>query len=76
VLPDKIDELERRIAALERRAAGGSDSACPICNSGDFKRVSAREHPEFGFAGIMLDLYRCSACGHEEDRQRDVAAPH
>lgn len=73
-LPDRMDQLERRIAAIEKLAAGGAIDGCPICNSFGFVRISTRKHPQFGAAGLMLDLFRCEECEHQEERERDVSA--
>jgi ribosomal protein L37AE/L43A len=70
-LPAEVQELRARVEALEAQLAGKPGTLCPICNATGFKRVSSKPHPEFGFAGIKLDSYRCDACGHAEDRERN-----
>lgn len=70
-LPQKTDELEARIAALEAQLSGKTGPLCPICDAPGLKRTKSEPHPEFGFAGIKLDSYACAACGHNESRERD-----
>lgn len=40
------------------------------------KVISSAPDPTFGFAGVELDTMRCSACGHEERRQREIGTAH
>ena len=71
-MPDRVQALEQRIAALEAQLSGKTGPACPICNAPGFKRVSSKADPAFGALGVMLDSYACASCGHTEDRQRDT----
>lgn len=73
-LPEGVDILEQRLATLEKLASGGTPSGCPICKSATFARISARKHPHFGDVGLMLDLFGCEQCGHQEERERSVSA--
>ncbi|PPU41192.1 hypothetical protein [Xanthomonas arboricola] len=74
VLPDQVEQLQERVAALEAQLAGKPGALCPICNAAGFKRTRSREHPDFGFAGLKLDSYECAACGHSEERERNEGA--
>ncbi|AJY17842.1 hypothetical protein L0Z13_08515 [Burkholderia multivorans] len=68
--PAEIDALKARVAALEAKLAPGGQM-CPLCNEPAMKVTASIPHPEFDFAGVKLDTLRCSACGHEETRQRE-----
>jgi ribosomal protein L37AE/L43A len=70
-LPVEVEALQLRVAALEARLAGKTGPLCPLCNTPGFKRISSKEHPDFGFAGLKVDSYVCENCGHKEDRERD-----
>lgn len=78
-LPNEVEELRRRIEALEARlgaAAAGGLAQCPMCNSLQFKRIASKPHPTWGhMAAIKLETYQCQQCGHSEDRERDESAP-
>lgn len=72
-LPSEIDELRARVAAIEARLAGTSGECCPLCGSDQFKAISTKKHPLWGDAsGLMLDQFKCGACGHSEDRERET----
>ena len=66
-LPSKVEELERRIAALETRLANTARSAfCEHCGSGNVERIGSVPHPTFGRAlGKKLPKFRCHDCGEE-----------
>lgn len=70
-MPDKMQALEQRVAALEAQLSGKTGPACPLCSAPGFKRTASRPHPQLDFAGVKLDSYACAACGHTEDRERD-----
>lgn len=74
-LPDRFEQLEARLAAVEAQLAGNAGPLCPLCNAPGFRRVASKEDPSFGVFGVKLDSYSCGACGHTEDRQRDEGAP-
>lgn len=73
-MPDKMQALEQRVAALEAQLSGQIGPACPLCDAPGFKRTSSNPDPTFGAMGVMLDSYACAACGHSEKRQRDTAS--
>lgn len=70
-LPEEVDELKKRIAALEAKLGPASGEQCPICRAPTLKVISSAPDPDFGFAGVQLDKMKCDACGHSESRQRD-----
>ncbi|MFL9863214.1 hypothetical protein PQR67_03390 [Paraburkholderia fungorum] len=69
--PAEIDELKARLAKLEAQLSQAGGEICPVCRKAAFKVIKSIPHPEFGFAGTKLDTMKCSACGHEESRNRD-----
>lgn len=72
--PDRVERLEARVAALEAKLSGKPGMLCPVCNAPAFARVASKPDPTFGDLGVKLDSYRCSECGHAENRQRDERA--
>jgi hypothetical protein len=71
-LPKEVDELRKRVAALEAKLEGTSGVLCALCQSPDFKIVASGPDPTFGDMGVLSDRYRCGNCQHEESRQRDT----
>lgn len=71
-VPKELEDLRARVAAIEERLAGGTGVLCPMCNAAGFARVATKKDPMFGDMGIMVDSFRCQACGHQEDRTRDT----
>lgn len=70
-LPDRTEQLEARVAALEARLKGKPGLLCPACNAPEFVRIASQADRIFGDLGVKSDSYRCAACGHMEDRLRD-----
>lgn len=69
---DKVDELERQIAELRGdKAAGPPRAACPKCGERRLMLTSSTSGVVFAGDGLVVDHFRCSACGHTEDRTRD-----
>ncbi len=66
-LPDKVAELECRVAALETHLADRTSGAyCEHCGSGNVKRIGAVPDPAFGDVfGDKLPKYRCENCEQE-----------
>ncbi len=71
-LPDEVAALRTRLEAIEKRLEGKTGMECPICGALDFKRTKSEPSRQFAAAGVMRDLYRCSACNHQETRMRDT----
>ena len=72
-MPDKVQALEQRVAALEAQLAGKPGELCPMCNAPAFQRTGTAPHPYFGDTGLMQDSYQCQSCAHSEIRMRDTA---
>ena len=64
-LPGEVDELQKRVSALEARLARASGDVCPRCRAMSFTLVLSRPDPEFGHLGATQDVYRCGACNYE-----------
>ncbi len=75
--PARVDELEKRLAALEGRLGKtpGDPSLplCELCLQGRMKTVAVKDDPTFGFAGVKQHTIKCdnAACGHTDTRQVD-----
>ncbi|TAL89260.1 MAG: hypothetical protein EPN77_05890 [Candidimonas sp.] len=69
-LPDEVEELKKRITALEIKLAPATGEQCPLCKEPHFKVIESTPDPQFSFAGVLRDTLKCSACGHSEFRQR------
>ena len=69
--PDRIDDLERRLAALEQLAPKQQGSSCPACGEPAVRRISSKAHPDplLSMGGIKLETWKCAACGDEEEKQ-------
>ena len=71
--PNRIDDLEKRIAALERRPH------LPLCEKGGvgYLRLDRTEAPSgpfnvFAGAGLQLKIYKCDNCGMEVKKQPET----
>jgi len=63
----RIPELEKRIAALEARLAGGG-SICPSCGKSTYILADSKPDAVFGRLGASRRIYRCTACGFSEEK--------
>lgn len=64
--PDRIDELERRLAALEAKP---KLPICEACGEG-YMRLKRAEAPKGPFAvfegsGMQIKVFQCDKCGME-----------
>ena len=70
-LPKRVEELEARIAALEKALATPASKTgpkCPLCGE-RMKTTRVQDHPQFGVFGHKLHTLACAGCGHEESRK-------
>ncbi len=69
--PQRIDELERRVAALEARArslpAVPAAKICPLCD-GEMKVTKETPHGIFGEMGMKVHFMECTKCGNKVER--------
>lgn len=66
--PDRIDALEKKMAALEARLQRAPGEACPKCGALDFRVESTTPHPDLGDMGVSIRQCKCGACGFGEQR--------
>lgn len=65
--PDRVDQLEAKIKALESQLRSASAEACPRCGARDYRVMKSQLHPELGPAGWLLRNMYCRACEFAED---------
>lgn len=66
-LPAKVQELEKRVKALESGETASYDK-CPNCKKPIFQLISSNPHPIMGDMGVLERKYKCSDCGFEETK--------
>jgi predicted RNA-binding Zn-ribbon protein involved in translation (DUF1610 family) len=72
-LPDKVDALEKRLAALEEKP---KLPICEACGEGFMRRQAdaplTGHFAVFNDAGGGLKVYRCDKCGFETSEKKKV----
>lgn len=73
--PDRVDMLEKRLAALEAEVSARPKlDACALC--GGAMKVTAEEpHPMLGDFGVLRHTLTCQSCGRATDRRIDPRKP-
>ena len=66
-VPARIDTLEKRLADLEKKMAGGGD-ICPRCKQPTFALIESKPDDTFGELGFQKRTYKCEACGFSEKK--------
>lgn len=67
--PDRVDALEKRVAALEAALAQRpARDACPKCG-GALAIDGDKPHPMFGVMGVRVRSLRCAACGFATEKE-------
>jgi predicted RNA-binding Zn-ribbon protein involved in translation (DUF1610 family) len=67
--PGRIDELEKRLAALETSPKKAPGRPCPACGEPAMRRISIAPDPgPFGDLGTKIETWRCSECGDTEEK--------
>ena len=70
--PDELDALKRRVEALEAKLAPATGEQCPICKERSLSVIASAPDQTFGVFGTQRDTLRCTACGHQETRLREM----
>ena len=72
----RLDDLEKRVAALEGSAQPKRDlppaRICPISSS-EMRVTKERPHDTFDFAGLKIHEMACTKCGHKTERNFNPA---
>jgi hypothetical protein len=61
--PERVEALERRIAAIETKLQRAPGDACRYCGAWAVRLVEERRDPIMGAAGVMRQTVRCEECG-------------
>lgn len=62
--PARIDELERRLAAIEGKPRPAPGKECKACGEPAARRTGVEPAPApFGMLGAKNETWTCSACG-------------
>lgn len=70
-MPDEVDALRARVAALEAHLAKAIGDQCPRCRAMAYGLIdSGPASGPAGELGIWSDRYACSACGYQNQRER------
>ena len=65
--PDRVDQLEARLTALEVKLQRAPGQACPKCGAFAYRVESSKPHPTFGNMGALVRLMKCGDCGFQEE---------
>lgn len=66
--PERLDDLEKRIATIENQISGAGD-VCPFCSKPAGELIEIKPHKLFGDAGIKVKYYKCGSCGENYDKE-------
>lgn len=66
--PDRVDDLEERVAELEGRLERAPGEACPSCGAYEYRVAESKKDSRWGGMGGIRRLMRCEECGFEESR--------
>lgn len=66
---EKVDTLERRVAALEARlTAQPAHQTCPYCGVGRWRKISSAPNPLMDDMGAIDVVWGCDQCGKQEKK--------
>jgi predicted RNA-binding Zn-ribbon protein involved in translation (DUF1610 family) len=66
--PKRIDELEGRVAELERRLQRAPGEACPRCGALSYRVDRSEEHRTLGHMGTRVHHMKCEDCGFTDEK--------
>lgn len=66
--PTRVDELEKRIIALEKKFSG-SGGQCPYCKQPTGNLLEIKPDPVMGDLGVRRYYYECNNCHKKFDRE-------
>lgn len=67
--PDRLDVLEKRLAALESKLQRAPGEACPKCGALSLRVVSEKKDPgPLGIAGVRIRTSKCEDCGFQTEK--------
>lgn len=71
-VPGKMQDLERRVEALEKRLETRPGETCPKCGEHTMRlKTTGRRTGPMGV--LRFDQWACTACDHEEERAVNLA---
>lgn len=65
--PDRLDELEQRLAALEVAPRKAPGKPCKACGEPAMRLTSSEPDPIMGDLGAKRETWTCGACAFAED---------
>ncbi|WNP29118.1 hypothetical protein RN616_11280 [Morganella morganii] len=69
-VPDEVEGLKQRIAALEAKINSKSGDKCPKCGEMTYSLNRTEPDPMFRDMGVNRDYYKCSSCEYETFKQQ------
>lgn len=73
--PERIDALEKRVAALENMLQRAPGEKCPGCGQLALRATGERPDPgPLGMVGSKFRDYKCEHCGYTTSQQ--IGGPH
>lgn len=71
--PDKIEGLEKRVAALEAALSAGAavkpGEVCPFCGTAAMRLTASVPDRIMGDVGVYQETWTCTACGNSRERK-------
>lgn len=71
--PDRIDNLENRVEALEKRLEKVPGDACPACGSLAMRLTEQGRRMGGGLTSYRHDVWTCEECSYEEEKLHTFA---
>jgi hypothetical protein len=70
-IPDRMEGLEKRVAALEQKLERAPGEVCPKCGAHSMRLTAQGRRLGGGVLSWRFDQWSCTAdgCGHTEERK-------